>query len=280
MGIAYYNGAFTSYGDVKISPTDRSIFFGDGIYEALVGRKGKIYLLIEHLDRFYKNVQRLSLPFDKSPDELTEILYELVKKEESEVYMIYFQLTRYSEERVHAYPEEKRYNLFAYTKPVSLEREKELRVITKEDIRYGMCDIKTLNLLPNVLASREAAVQGCDECVFLRRGVVTECAHSNLFIVKDGTLYTHPTDSHILPGITRAKMIDIAGGLGIECHEALFGMRELLEADEILITSTTKLCKRVSEIDSIKMKNEKISIGNALISALWEDFLQQTEQIC
>ena len=277
MSTAYYNGTFTAYEDVRFSPTDRCIFFGDGIYEALIGRGGKIYLLEEHLDRFYRNVKRLSLPFDKSKSELIKILCELVKKETSDTFLIYFQLTRFSEERIHAYPEEKRYNLFAFTKPLSLTRGNELRVITKEDTRYGMCDVKTLNLLPNVLASKEAAKSGCDECIFIRDGIATECAHSNVFLVKDGILYTHPNSNKILPGITRARLIELACRLGIECRESPQQKDSLFRADEILITSTTKLCVRVSEIDGIPTKRSKNLVGNALISALWEDFLLQTE---
>jgi D-alanine transaminase len=139
-----------------------------------------------------------------------------------------------------------------------------------------MCNVKTLNLLPAVLASKKAEESGCDEAVFIRDGIVTECAHSNIFTVKDGIVYTHPKGPHILPGITRKRVLYFCEQLGIECHEKKFTKSELLTADEILVTSTTKLCVRADEIDKsgVGHKNRRSSIAAELIiKALEEDFL-------
>ena len=140
-----------------------------------------------------------------------------------------------------------------------------------------MCNVKTLNLLPAVIASHAAEEAGCDEAVFVRDGIVTECAHSNVAIVKDGIVYTHPLSKFILPGITRARMLTLCKKLQIPYCEKPFSYADITASDEILITSTTKLCLTASKIDGIDIRNCKNSIGNVIKSALVEDFLKNTK---
>ena len=135
-----------------------------------------------------------------------------------------------------------------------------------------MCDVKTVNLLPAVLASKKAADNGCDEAVFVRDGIVTECAHSNIAIVKDGILYTHPLSPFILPGVTRKRLLYFCDKLKINYVEKGFSYGDMSDADEILVTSTTKLCLAAKKIDGIEIKNFKSEVGARLICALREDF--------
>lgn len=274
MSIAYYNGAFRNFHEIRIPLTDRCVFFGDGIYDAAIGKEGEIYLEEEHLNRFISNAKRLGIPMKLTKSELSTLLHRVIDENEFKQYFLYFQLTRYSPERLHAYPDSNKSNLLITIKSHTLpDSEKAIKLISREDIRYSMCDVKTLNLLPAVLASRAAAEKGCDEAVFIRDGIVTECAHSNISIVKNGILYTHPTDRFILPGIMRARMLRMCEHLGISYREVGFSYENMTAADEILVTSTTKLCLCASEIDGKRLQNCKNEIGMQVISALKEDFL-------
>jgi D-alanine transaminase len=142
--------------------------------------------------------------------------------------------------------------LTAYCKPLPRNREKitgGIRIVSVPDIRWLRCDIKTLNLLGNVLAKQEAVERGADEAVLHRSGTVTECSSSNIMMVKDGTLWTHPADNLILPGITRQVVLEQARALGIPVQEAAFSLEELYSADEVLITGTTTEVTPVILID-------------------------------
>ena len=250
QGYCYYNGCFAPAEDIRISLEDRAIYFGDGIYDAAIGKDGKIYLLEEHINRFQRNAARLKIKNPYSHDELSAILYETVKRADIPEFFIYFQLSRKSDGRVHSYCRGDGVNLLVLVTPFSEEKIKPvLDVITTDDLRYYLCDVKTINLLPSVLAAGEADEQGCDEAIFLRGGIVTECAHSNIFILKNKTLYTHPTGNLILPGITRRHLILAGEELGIKTVCSPFPLSELMCADEIIITSTTKFARPVGRVD-------------------------------
>ena len=125
--------------------------------------------------------------------------------------------------------------------------------VTCADNRYNLCNIKTLNLLPSVLAAQLATECNCEEAIFHRDGIVTECSHSNVSILKDKVLITHPATSHILPGVTRAHLIAAALKNNIKVVEKKYTVKEMLEADEIIITSSSKMARGVKEIDKIKV---------------------------
>lgn len=273
MSIAYYNGRFCETGEIGIPLTDRSIFFGDGIYDAAVGRNGGIYSEREHITRFFSNAAALDLTPPTDEEGLSALLREITERNGFKGYFIYFQLTRCSAERTHSYGGNEKANLLITVREHSLPDARErLKLITAEDLRYYMCNIKTLNLLPAVLASKKAELSGCDEAVFLRNGVVTECAHSNIAVIKNGVLYTHPNGRLILPGITRRRMLDLCCDMGIHCAEVPFDRDMLMSADDVLITSTSKLCMRASEIDGEAVGGEGNKLGNRIIDAVREDF--------
>ena len=275
MSIAYYNGQFCDYSDIRISLRDRCVFFGDGIYDAAIGKCGKIYLEDEHLDRFISNAKRLNIPLIHSKTKISELIHEAINKNRFEQYFIYFQLSRYSEERTHSFKDSDRSNLLITVKKHTLpEPDKKLKLTTADDIRYKMCDIKTLNLLPAVMASKMAEYGGYDETVFIRDGMVTECAHSNVAIIKNEVLYTHPTNNLILPGITRARMLFMCKKLGITYKEIPFSPSELADADSIIITSTTKLAIEAASVNGRNVGNTHNAQAKALVSALRSDFFE------
>ncbi len=267
----FYNGKF--YGaDAPVIPlNDRSVFFGDAVYDALIGRNGKLYLADEHIRRLEGNARALNIPFFYSSSELRDILYNVAKVSKLHEYFIYVQLSRCSDERVHAFPDTHKSALLVTASPFSLAPQNtRLRLITEPDRRYGFCNLKTVNLLPAVLASRRAAERACDEAVFHRNGNVTECAHSNISILKDGGVITHPNCEKILPGIARERMIFTCKSLGIKVDERPFSLEELFSADEVILTSTTKICLAASEIDgrAVGGKDEKTldMLQNSLFS--------------
>ena len=276
MSIAYYNGDFCDFSQVRIPLSDRCVFFGDGVYDAAIGKNGRIYLEKEHLDRFFTNARKMGIPIKMSREELSSLMAELIAKNGFREYFIYLQLTRFSEERTHSYPDTEKSNLLITVKEHTLPNpDKELSLITVPDVRYSMCDVKTLNLLPAVLASRRACESGCDEAVFVRDGYVTECAHSNIHVIKDKILYTHPNGKFILPGITRARLLYFCEKLGIVSREVPFTPYELKEADEVLVTSTTKLCLKAGKIDEKNVGKYSSEVGKKLIFALREDFFKK-----
>lgn len=276
---AYYNGIFTSVENIKIPLTDRSVFFGDGIYDAAIGRNGKIFMLDDHVDRFFSNAKELDIPINFSKDELKNILLRLARHSSYECYFLYFQLTRYSEKRTHTYPETNRSNLLVTLTEQSMpNNDKALKLMLVKDIRYEMCHIKTLNLIPAVIASRKATLLGKDEAVFHRNGTVTECAHSNIHIISNSVLITHPLDNFILPGISRKHMIEVAGRLGVAVKERDFSVYELFKADEVLVTSSSKLAVTASSVDYMEFASKKDSIGKLICNEMLADFVKFTEK--
>lgn len=278
---AYYNGNFCNFSDVKIPLTDRCVFFGDGIYDAAIGRGGNIYLENEHIHRFINNAKRLNIPLNMGKGALCKLLRQLIEHSGYDEYFLYFQITRYSKERSHAYDDTANSNILITVKEHNLPSyDKRLKLITENDIRHGMCDVKTLNLLPAVLASKKAFVSGCDEAIFIRDGIITECAHSNISIVKNGTLFTHPKSSYILPGITRERLLFMCEKLSIPYKEIPFSYEELKEADSVLVTSTTKLCLLADTVDGLEVGKDREPISERLIDALRKDFYDSQSKEC
>jgi D-alanine transaminase len=168
-------------------------------------------------------------------------------------------------------------SLLIYVKPHKM---KDLAIpynlISMEDIRFKLCNIKTLNLIPSVLANQRAVEANCDEAVLHRGSRVTECAHSNISILKDGVLRTAPTDELILPGITRKHLIELAKQNNIPVDESPFSMVELMNADEIIVTSSSALCIRVATIDKIPVGGKDPERIKLLQDAYWNKFVTET----
>ena len=209
--LGYYNGKFGPLEEMTVPMNDRACYFGDGVYEATLARNGKIFALKEHLDRFFNSAGLIKIDIPYTKDELAAILYDMLAKMDDKDIFIYWQMTRGTGIRQHQFPAAgTKPNLWIFMKPgKSADSSKRLKLTDMEDTRFLHCNIKTLNLLVNVMAAEKAESLGCGECVFHRGDIVTECAHSNVSIIKDGVFKTHPTDHYILPGITRMHIIQI-----------------------------------------------------------------------
>ena len=275
MNYAFYNGEYAPQNELKISLYDRSIFFGDGVYDCIIGGKRGVYQLHKHLNRLRTNTKALYLDFPYSDDELCDIIGKLICLSKLECFIIYISVSRYAVERKHYCPDFNRSNLLITISKAEFNLEnKPISLLTCEDIRHRMCNVKTLNLLPSVLAARYAEVDGCEETVFMRNGIVTECAHSNISIMKDGALYTHPLSRDILPGITRENLIHVCKEMGIQVNEICFYYDELISADEVIVTSTTHFARRAEKIDKISINYSQKSPFSEISRRLYADFLE------
>ncbi|MGP4105773.1 D-amino-acid transaminase [Virgibacillus sp. L01] len=220
---------------------DRGYQFGDGIYEVIGVYDGKPLMLDEHMERLERSAKEIKLNMGLI-DDLKTKLEELVSANNLEEGIIYMQVSRGAAARWHEFPKADTPTVtVAYTRAENrtnnVEDQGATAVLT-EDIRWLRCDIKTLNLLPNVMAKQEAVEHGAIEAILHRGEIVTEASASNVFIVKDGTLYTHPADNYILNGITRRKIIQLCEALNLKVNEQTYTVDELLDADEVFISAT------------------------------------------
>ena len=248
--IGYYNGTFGDPEKMTVPMNDRAVYFGDGCYEACLAIGTQAFRLDAHIDRFYRSLAALSIPFFSDRDFLIGILDRCLRIAKEPCAVLYWQASRATAPRTHAFPEDAAPNLLVTVRPKTLlPQERTLKLVTAEDIRYAMCDVKTLNLIPNILANQHAKEAGADEAVFIRDGFVTEGSHTNVHILKKGTLITHPTDNRILAGVTRAVLLDVAKQYGVPVLIRAFTKVELLRAYEILITSSTLGVRRTESVD-------------------------------
>ncbi|MDR1018419.1 MAG: aminotransferase class IV [Lachnospiraceae bacterium] len=248
--LGYYNGKFGELEDMTIPFNDRVCFFGDGVYDAGPSRNYEIFAIDEHIDRFFNSAGLLGIKIPHTKDELKKLLNEMVAKMDTGNLFVYFQCTRGTGIRNHAFTEGAG-NMWIMLKPAEIaDGTTPIKLNTMEDKRYLYCNIKTLNLIPSCLAAQKAKEDGCQETIFYRdEKHVTECAHSNVSILKDGVFYTHPADNLILPGIARAHLIKACNKLEIPVSQTVFGLKEVWDADEIIVSSSSNLCLRANELE-------------------------------
>lgn len=276
--LGYYNGIYDELDRVSIPMLDRACYFGDGVYDVTYCRNYHIFALDEHVDRLFRSADGIRITPPLSKEELKALLCDLVKKLDCGNQWVYFQLSRATAWRNHPFPAEEKANLWVMLKPAEIrDTYKPLKCITREDTRFAHCNVKSLNLLPNILAKQQAEEAGADECILHRGKTVTECSHSNLFIFKDGLLITHPANERIYAGTGRAHLIEVAKGLGISTDEREYTLDELYQADEVLITSASALCMRVFEVNGSPVGGKAADTIKQFQDALLKDYLEKTE---
>ena len=275
--LGYYNGKYWELEEMSIPMNDRVCWFGDGVYDAGPSRNYKIFAIDEHIDRFFNSAGLLDIEMPVTKEELKELLQEMVNKMDTGDLFVYYQVTRGTGVRDHAYTKGPG-NLWIMLKPAEISDGIEpIKLITVEDTRFLHCNIKTLNLIPSCVATEKAKKAGCQEAVFYRAGGrVTECAHSNVHIIKDGKLVTAPTDNLILPGIARAHLIRMCKKLGIPVSETPYTLKELFEAEEVLVTSSSNLCLHACEIDGKPVGGKNPELLEKIRAALLGEFYEKT----
>lgn len=276
--LGFYNGKVDEIEKIFIPMSDRVCFFGDGVYDATYSRNYKIFAADEHIERFFNSAKSLEIPLPYSKEQLKQLLQEMVEKMDTGENFVYFQATRGSAPvRNHVFPEAGKANVWINIYPKEIQDVyKKVRLITMEDTRFLHCNIKTLNLIPAVMASQRAKEAGCDETVFHRNGRVTECAHSNVHIIKNGTLITAPTDHLILPGIARKHIIEACKVLGIPVEERPYTVDDLMAADEVMISSAGALCLSANAVDGTPVGGHAPELLKKLQDRLLADFIEAT----
>lgn len=249
--VVFINGSYVS-DDTKISYNDRGIQFGDGVYEVVRVYHGTLFTATEHFERLMRSASEIEITSPYTVEKYIEICNQLITENEIDNGTIYIQLTRGDAVRNHWYPTDTQPNILLYTntaeRPMQ-DLQQGVKAITTEDIRWLRCDIKSLNLLGNIMNKQKAVTNGAKEAIQIRNGIVTEGASSNIFIVKDDKIITHPANNFILNGITRRVIKQIADAEGIAFEEFTFDEKALKDADEVFLTSTTQEVMPITEID-------------------------------
>ena len=243
--IVYLNGDYLPVEQATVSVLDRGFLFGDGIYEVIPVFGLKPLRVDEHLQRLKNSLSRISLDNPLSDKEWKQIFDQLLEKNPGEDRAIYLQITRGAHPvRDLKIQPEKRPTIFMMVLQVGAvdvnELEKGIETVTIDDFRWHACDIKSISLVANVMLREQATQSGVVDAILVRDGYVTEGTASNLIMVKDGVLYTPPTSQHLLPGITRDLVLELAEANGMTCEVRQISEDELETADEIWLTSSTR----------------------------------------
>ncbi|MGN1328997.1 MAG: aminotransferase class IV [Eubacterium sp.] len=274
--LGYYNGKYGLIEDMQIPMLDRVCWFGDGIYDATYSHNHKIFDMDAHLNRFYNSAKLLDINMPMEREELEKLLNDLVQKVDSGDQFVYMQVTRGSGLRGHIYAKDIKANLWITLTPSPVaDTYKKINLITYEDKRFEYCNVKTLNLIPSCLAATAADRAGCDEAIFHRGDIVTECAHSNCSIFKDGKVITHPLTNHILPGTARLRLLAFAEKLGYGVEEREYTLDELMNADEVVVHSTGSFCLAAATVDGKPVGGKAPEMLKTIQDALVADFEEQ-----
>jgi D-alanine transaminase len=240
--LVYLNGAFVPYERALVPVEDRGYVFADGIYEVIPFYHGKPLGLKQHLARLARSAEAIRLPLPPLV-ELEAAALETVARNGGGDVSLYMQVTRGTAPRKHAFPAEIQPTVYMLARPLTRPAAELLqngvKCITVPDIRWQLCYIKSIGLLPNTLAKQHAVEAGAHEAVFVRDGVITEGSSSNFFLVIGDTVLTHPADQHILAGITRTLVLEAAAALGIPVREERCPEVAVKQATEAFLTSST-----------------------------------------
>ncbi len=259
METAYLNGEFLPLTEARVSVLDRGFLFGDGIYEVIPVYGGRLFRLDHHLRRLDQSLEAIHLSNPLSHPQWQALLQELIARNGDGEQSLYLQITRGTmERRDHGLPPEIEPTVFAMSTAVEPPGEGELEglsAITVEDIRWKLCHIKSITLLPNILLRQQALESGADEAIMLRDGEVTEGAASNIFVVQGGVVATPPKGQLLLPGVTRDLVMELCHHNGIQCEERRIDEAALREADELWLTSATREIMPITMLDGRPLAN-------------------------
>ncbi|OJF95761.1 D-amino-acid transaminase [Alkalibacterium sp. 20] len=268
--------------EVKIDFEDRGYQFGDGIYEVIRIYNHMYFCLDDHIDRFFSSANKIEMNMLQSKNEIKILITALLKESGIKTGNLYIQMTRgNASPRDHTYPSQDVKPLLTgsiTTAERNLEQlQTGIKTIITEDIRWLKCDIKMISLLGNIMLKHEAHKHNADEAILHRDQTVTECSSSNVAIVKDGAIYTHPDGNLILPGITKVVWRNCAKKLNIPVYEQAYSTADLLKADEVFCSSTTIEIMPVNQVDS---QSFTVLKSNSIVKRLQECYKVEIVQQC
>jgi D-alanine transaminase len=279
--LVWFNGKVMPLCQARIGLEDRGFNFADGVYEVVRFYRGRTFTLDEHMERLDRSASAIHLTLPVATSELKVQIRQLIDQTALLEGMIYLQLTRGEAPRSHPFPANTKPTLFFYARPLPAPWTpgdgEGCKIISVDDERWRRCWIKSLALLPNILAKQEAVTAGCDEAVFVHNGTITECCSSNIFSVRNGKVYTCPVGEKALPGITRLVVFRVAKRLGIPVEEVALPIDQAKAADEVFITSTTRELNWVKTWDNQPVDSGKCGpITRKLHEAYVEEVLKET----
>lgn len=272
--IAYVNGRFGPLADAVISVEDRGFQFGDGVYEVIRTYCGKPFAIEAHLHRLDRSAQALQLSCGQTPTQWTSLIQEGLRLSHFPETKIYLQVTRGQAPRDHPFPNDilpTTVLTFRELRPLEASiLQVGVKAVTIEDIRWGRCDIKSVNLLANVLARQRAKEAGAFEAILMREGLVTEGSVSNVAVVLNGGIRTAPEGNKILSGVTRALVLGLAKKEGLSVSETFVSREDLLAASEVFLTGTTVEVLPVVRVDGQVIGDGTPGVVSRLLSARWK----------
>ncbi len=249
--LVWLNGEVVPMAEARVGIEDRGYQFADGVYEVIRIYGGRTFTLREHLERLERSARDIAIALPMTARHLAEEIERFLPRSGVRDGMVYLQVTRGCAPRNHVFPQECRPTVLFYTRPLpqipAPGTAEGLKLISVPDERWSRCWIKSIALLPNVLAKNAAVAAGADEAVFVQDGMVSECSASTFFAVAHGKVLTHPVGPKVLPGITRLVLLQLAKQMDIPVVERPVSEAEALAADELFITSTTRELSWVRE---------------------------------
>jgi D-alanine transaminase len=251
--IAYLNGEFLPLAEARIPVLDRGFIFGDGVYEVIPVYSRRAFRLPEHLQRLQHSLDAIRLVNPMTAAEWTRLIHDIVARHSGEDQSVYLQVTRGVARRDHAFPKESKPTVFMMSSPLVTPAREQVEngvpCITATDYRWLRCDVKSVSLLANCLLRQLAADAGAVEVVLFRDGCLTEASASNVFVVGNGKLLAPPKNHLILPGITYDVVLELAVANGITVEQRAIPEREVREAQELWVTSSSKEVLAVATLD-------------------------------
>ncbi|OYT21577.1 MAG: D-amino-acid transaminase [Nitrospira sp. UW-LDO-01] len=271
--IAFINGRFLPWQDATVSIDDRGFQFGDAVYEVIRTYRGSPFEMNAHLDRLDRSATQLSISQPYTRRQWTQWIHQGLSLAGYQDAKIYIQVTRGVAPREHGFPSESRPTVVMTIRaihPLSVEmRHTGVTACTCEDLRWGRCDIKSVNLLANVLAREEARKTGVFEAILVRDGLVMEGAVSNVMAVQGGVLVTAPESPRILSGVTRTVVLQLARREEVVVEERFMSIDSLYQADEVFLTGTTLEVLGVVQIDGKSIGNGRPGPVTQALAARW-----------
>ena len=279
MGKIIFNGEMKNRSDIRVDVEDRGYQFGDGVYEVIRVYNGKLFAGDMHLERLMDSAREIELKMPFTVEELKDQAIRLIEENGLDCGTIYMQVTRGASPRDHAFPDGVDPVFIAYTKEAAYPGEMKpgVKAVTTEDLRWLRCNIKSLNLLGNILAKQQAVKAGCAEAIQHRGDTVTEGSSSNVAIVTGGVLKTHPATNLILNGITRRIMLQLCKENGISFSEEPFTVAEMKSADEVLYSSTSVEITPIINIDGQPVGN---GVPGPVTQKLEQLFAEEIDRQC
>jgi len=258
----FLNSNYINFKDAKISIEDRGLQFADSVYEVISVLDKHLLDLKFHLKRLEYSLKELDIKFKHKDIYLINIFKKLIEFNSIKNGFIYLQITRGVQKRAHAFKKNLKPTIIIYTtkKNFNLPNKnfKGVKVITCKDQRWSRRDIKTTNLLPNILAENLAHKKNAYTAILLKNNMITEGCHSNIWIIKNNKIFTHPSNTDILRGVTRTSLKLIIKKFKIKLIEKSFTIKQLYKADEVFLTSSGSFITPIIKVDNILINQGKI----------------------